>query len=31
MGELAVEEVRRYLDGRPAVNEVRPDMLDRIA
>ena len=31
MGELAVEEVRRYLDGRPAINEVRPDMLDRIA
>ena len=31
MGELAVEEVRRYLSGRPAVNEVRPEMLDRIA
>ena len=31
MGELAVEEVRRYLAGEPAVNEVRPDMLDRIA
>ena len=31
MGELAVEEVRRYLGGEPAVNEVRPDMLDRIA
>ena len=31
MGELAVEEVRRSLDGRPAINEIRPDMLDRIA
>ncbi|MCY3649977.1 MAG: hydroxyacid dehydrogenase [Acidimicrobiaceae bacterium] len=31
MGELAVEEVRRYLAGEPAINEVRPDMLDRIA
>ena len=31
MGELAVEEVRRYLSGQPAVNEVRPEMLDRIA
>ena len=31
MGEMAVEEVCRYLDGRPAINEVRPDMLDRIA
>ena len=31
MGESAVEEVRRYLDGRPAVNEVRSEMLDRIA
>ena len=31
MGELAVEEVRRHLDGRPAINEIRPDMLDRIA
>ena len=31
MGELAVEEVCRYLSGRPAINEVRPDMLDRIA
>ena len=31
MGELAVEEVCRYLAGRPAVNEIRPDMLDRIA
>ena len=31
MGELAVEEVRRYLAGEPAVNEIRPDMLDRIA
>lgn len=31
MGELAVEEVRRYLSGEPAINEVRPGMLDRIA
>lgn len=31
MGELAVEEVRRYLSGQPAINEVRPEMLDRIA
>ena len=31
MGELAVEEVRRYLAGEPAVNEVRPEMLNRIA
>ena len=31
MGELAVEEVRRYLAGEPAVNEIRPEMLDRIA
>ena len=31
MGELAGEEVRRYLAGEPAINEVRPDMLDRIA
>ena len=31
MGELAVEEVRRYLAGQPAINEIRPDMLDRIA
>ena len=31
MGELAAEEVRRYLAGQPAINEIRPDMLDRIA
>ena len=31
MGEMAVEEVCRYLDGRPAINAIRPDMLDRIA
>ena len=31
MGEMAVEEVRRYLAGRPAINEVSPDMLDQIA
>jgi phosphoglycerate dehydrogenase-like enzyme len=31
MGELAVEEVCRYLAGEPAVNEIRPDMFDRIA
>ncbi len=31
MGELAVEEVRRFLVGEPAVYEIRRDMLDRIA
>ena len=31
MGELAVEEVCRYLAGQPAINEIRPGMLDRIA
>jgi phosphoglycerate dehydrogenase-like enzyme len=31
MGELAVEEVRRFLAGEPAVYEIRRDMLDRIA
>ena len=31
MGELAVEEVCRYLAGQPAINEVGPDMLDQIA
>ena len=31
MGEMAVEEVCRYLAGRPAINEIRPDMFDRIA
>ena len=31
MGELAVEEVCRYLAGQPAINEIRPDTLDRIA
>lgn len=31
MGELAVEEVRRFLAGEPAVYEIRQDMLDRIA
>ena len=31
MGEMAVEEVRRYLGGQPAINEVSSDMLDRIA
>ena len=31
MGELAVEEVRRYLAGEPAINEVSAEMLDRIA
>ena len=31
MGELAVEEVRRYLAGQLAINEIRPEMLDRIA
>ena len=31
MGELAVEEIRRHMAGEPAVYEIRPDMLDRIA
>ena len=31
MGELAVEEVRRCLAGEPAINEVLPDTLNRIA
>lgn len=31
MGELAVEEIRRYLAGEDAVYEIRQDMLDRIA
>ena len=31
MGELAVEEVCRYLAGQPAINEIRPDTLDQIA
>lgn len=31
MGELAVEEIRRYFAGEPPVYEIRPDMLDRIA
>ncbi|MFQ5556509.1 MAG: hydroxyacid dehydrogenase [Acidimicrobiales bacterium] len=31
MGELAVEELRRFFAGEPAVYEIRQDMLDRIA
>jgi phosphoglycerate dehydrogenase-like enzyme len=31
MGELAVEELRRYFAGEPAVYEIRREMLDRIA
>ncbi|MYB03509.1 MAG: hydroxyacid dehydrogenase [Acidimicrobiaceae bacterium] len=31
MGEMATEEVCRYLAGQPAINEIRPDMFDRIA
>ena len=31
MGELAAEEVRRYLASQPAINEIRSEMLDRIA
>ncbi|MCP5027545.1 MAG: hydroxyacid dehydrogenase [Actinomycetia bacterium] len=31
MGELAVEELRRFFAGEPAVYEIRRDMLDRIA
>ena len=31
MGELAVDEVKRYLAGEPPVYEIRRDMLDRIA
>jgi hypothetical protein len=31
MGELAVEELRRFFAGEPAVYEIRRSMLDRIA
>ncbi len=31
MGEMAVEEIRRFLAGEPALYEIRADMLDRIA
>jgi len=31
MGELAVEELRRSVAGEPAIYEIRPEMLDRIA
>lgn len=31
MGELAVEELRRFFAGEPAVYEIRRDMLDRIS
>lgn len=31
MGELAVEELRRFFAGEPAVYEIRKEMLDRIA
>lgn len=31
MGELAVEELRRFFAGEPAIYPIRPDMLDRIA
>jgi phosphoglycerate dehydrogenase-like enzyme len=31
MGELAVEELRRFFAGEPPIYEIREDMLDRIA
>ncbi len=31
MGELAVEELRRFFSGEPAVYQITTDMLDRIA
>jgi phosphoglycerate dehydrogenase-like enzyme len=31
MGELAVEELRRYFAGEPALYPIRPEMLDRIS
>jgi len=31
MGELAVEELRRFFAGEPAIYPIRPEMLDRIA
>jgi len=31
MGDLAVEELRRFFAGEPAVYQITPDMLDRIA
>ncbi len=31
MGELAIEELRRFFAGEPAVYEIRREMLDRIA
>ncbi|MDQ1300122.1 MAG: hypothetical protein QG637_39 [Chloroflexota bacterium] len=31
MGELAVEELRRFFAGEPALYPVRPEMFDRIA
>jgi phosphoglycerate dehydrogenase-like enzyme len=31
MGDCAVEEVRRFLAGEPALYEVRQDMIDRMA
>ena len=31
MGELAVEELRRFFAGEPAIYEIRREMLDRMA
>lgn len=31
MGELAVEELRRFFAGEPAIYPIRPEMLERIA
>lgn len=31
MGELAVEELRRYFAGEPAIYQITPDMLERIS
>ncbi len=31
MGELAVEELRRYFAGEPAVYQITPEMFERIS
>jgi hypothetical protein len=31
MGEMAVEELRRFFAGEPPLYQVKPDMLGRIA
>jgi hypothetical protein len=31
MGELAVEELRRFFAGEPAVYQITPEMFERIS